>query len=60
MDKLTRLAKLHQTLLAHRRPVPLKVIMARLECSRATAARAIQEMRLYFDAPLEYVREVNG
>lgn len=60
MDKLTRLYKLHQTLLAHRQPVPMRVIMERLECSRATAARAIEEMRLYFEAPLEYVREANG
>ena len=60
MDKLTRLYKLHQTLLSHRHPVSMKVIQERLECSRATAARAIDEMRLYFDAPLEYVREANG
>lgn len=60
MDKLTRLYKLHQTLLAHQYPVPMRVLQDRLECSRATAARAIEEMRLYFDAPLEYIREANG
>lgn len=31
-----------------------------LECSRATVKRIIQEMRLYFNAPIEYDRQRNG
>tara|TARA_R110001583_G_scaffold191912_2_gene357811 strand:- start:4289 stop:5266 length:978 start_codon:yes stop_codon:yes gene_type:complete len=60
MDKLSRLFKLHQVLSSHRHPVSMTVLQQRLECSRATVARAIEEMRLYFGAPLEYVREGNG
>lgn len=60
MDKLTRLYKLHQVLQSHQLPVPMRVIQERLECSRATANRVIQEMRDYFNAPLEYNREANG
>lgn len=60
MDKLSRLFKLHQVLQSHKRPVPMKEIMERLECSRATANRAIQELRDYFNAPIEYDREANG
>lgn len=60
MDKLTRLFKLHQVLQAHQRPVPMRVIQDRLECSRATAARVIRELRDYFDAPIEYDRPGNG
>jgi predicted DNA-binding transcriptional regulator YafY len=60
MDKLTRLYKLHRVLTTYRHPVSMRVLMDRLECSRATVARAIEEMRLYFSAPLEYVREANG
>lgn len=60
MDKLTRLYKLHQVLQSHHLPVPMRVIQERLECSRATANRVIQELRDYFNAPLEYSREANG
>jgi predicted DNA-binding transcriptional regulator YafY len=60
MDKLTRLFKLHQVLQAHKRAVPMRAIQNSLECSRATAARAIQEMRDYFGAPIEYDRATNG
>lgn len=60
MDKLTRLFKLHHVLQAHKQPVPMRTIQDSLECSRATAARAIQEMRDYFGAPIEYDRITNG
>lgn len=60
MDKLTRLYKLHQVLQSHHFPVPMSVIQERLECSRSTAMRVIQELRDYFNAPLEYNREANG
>lgn len=60
MDKLTRLFKLHQLMLSHRHPIPMRELQARLECSRATVARGIEELRLYFGAPLEYVRDGNG
>jgi hypothetical protein len=37
-----------------------KTLQDELECSRATVNRIIQEMRLYFNAPIEYDRSRNG
>jgi predicted DNA-binding transcriptional regulator YafY len=36
------------------------VLQEKLECSRATVNRIIEEMRLYFNAPIEYDRLRNG
>jgi len=60
MDKLARLYRLHQLLAGRRVGVPLDTIMADLECSRATANRVIQEMRLTFNAPIIFDREQQG
>lgn len=60
MDKLTRLYRLHQLLAGRRVGLPLQSIMEDLECSRATANRVIQEMRLTFNAPIVYDREQQG
>jgi predicted DNA-binding transcriptional regulator YafY len=60
MDRLQRIYKLHQTISLRRCPVPRTVLEKELECSRATVKRIIQEMKLYFNAPLEYDRARNG
>lgn len=60
MDRLQRIYKLHQVIAAHRLPVPHSMLQEKLECSRATVNRIIEEMRLYFNAPLKYDRERNG
>ena len=60
MDRLQRIYKLHKLITSHRYPVPLQILREKLECSRATVNRIIQELRLYFNAPLEYDREQNG
>jgi predicted DNA-binding transcriptional regulator YafY len=60
MDRLQRIYKLHQVIAAHRLPVPHSVLQEKLECSRATVNRIIEEMRLYFNAPIEYDRSRNG
>ena len=60
MDRLQRIYKFHHVITAHRDPVPLQLLREKLECSRATINRIIQELRLYFNAPLEYDRERNG
>lgn len=60
MERLQRIYRLHQIFVEHRRPVSLHVLQEKLECSRATVNRIIQEMRLYFNAPLEYDRQRNG
>ncbi len=60
MDKLTRCFALHHLLDGRRTALPLTTIMERLECSPATAKRAIREFRERFNAPLEYDRERGG
>lgn len=60
MERLQRIYRLHQILAAHKRPLQHKVLCEKLECSRATVNRIIQEMRLYFNAPIEYDRQRNG
>ncbi len=60
MDRLQRIYKLHQVISAHRLPVPHSVLQEKLDCSRATVNRIIEEMRLYFNAPIEYDRSRNG
>ncbi len=60
MDRLQRIYKLHQAVSSRRRPVSCQTLQNDLECSRATVNRIIQEMRLYFNAPIEYDRERNG
>ncbi|SDW00103.1 helix-turn-helix transcriptional regulator [Nitrosomonas communis] len=60
MDHLQRIYKLHQILTNCRFPVSRKTLEERLECSPATVKRLVDELRLYFNAPLEYNREHNG
>lgn len=60
MDSLQRIYKLHQAISSRRHPVSFQTLQTELECSRATVRRIIAELRLYFDAPLEYSREHNG
>ena len=60
MDKFDRIYALHGLLANSRRPVPITTIMQQLECSKATAKRIIENMRLYLSAPLEYDRARNG
>lgn len=60
MPKLDRIQQLHRLLVGHQRPVPLKKIAERLECSERTAHRLIEDLQLYFNAPVEYSREQNG
>ena len=60
MDRLQRIYKLHQAISTRRHPVSCQTLQDKLECSRATVNRIIQEMRLYFNAPIEYDRPRNG
>jgi len=60
MDRLQRIYKLHRAINSRRHPVARTTLEQELECSRATINRIIQEMRLYFSAPIEYDRERNG
>ena len=60
MERLQRIYRLHQILTGRRQPIAHRVLQEKLECSRATVSRIIQEMRLYFNAPIEYNRSCNG
>ena len=60
MDRFDRIYQLDKLLQQRRRPVPLKDIQACLECSSATAKRAIEDVRDFLGAPLVYVRKQNG
>ena len=60
MDKFDRIQQLHRIFTAHRRPVPLRTIAERLECTERNARRIIETMQNLLDAPIEYSREHNG
>ncbi|MBK6741773.1 MAG: YafY family transcriptional regulator [Hydrogenophilales bacterium] len=60
MDRMQRIFKLHQILKAHRYPVPRAKLESALECSRASLTRILNEMRNYFDAPIEHDRDAGG
>jgi predicted DNA-binding transcriptional regulator YafY len=60
MDRFDRIFELHKLLSSTRLPVSRQRIEQELECSRATAKRIVENMRLYLNAPIRYDRERNG
>ena len=60
MDRFDRIYGLHRIFRSARRPVPRKVLEEKIECSRATVNRAIEDLRDLLWAPLRYDRERNG
>ena len=60
MDRFDRIFELNRLLQSSRRPVSRRKIEEALECSRATAKRIVEDMRLYLNAPIVYSREHNG
>lgn len=60
MDKLERIHALHKIFDGRRGSLSLAEIGERLECSPATAKRAIGELRDLTNAPLNYDRSVRG
>ena len=60
MDRLLRVYKLHQILRSSRKPVSMRELQAKLECSQASIKRIIRDLRLYFEAPIEYDHDANG
>lgn len=60
MERLHKIYELHHLLSGRRTVVPISEIIRVLECSRATAFRAIAELRDYLQAPIEYDREYQG
>ena len=51
MDRFDRIYRLHGLLTNRRTPIPLSKIMNKLECSKATVTRSIEELRNYLNAP---------
>ena len=60
MDKFDRFQLLHRQFRQHRKPVPLSRLAVLLECSEKTVKRAIDNMRDYLDAPIEYFSDAKG
>jgi proteasome accessory factor C len=60
MDRLQRIYKLHQILSSVRYPVSRQLLEEKLECSTSSIKRIIEELLLYFNAPIKYDREHNG
>lgn len=60
MKSFERIFALHRILSQRRTPVALQNITQTLDCSNATAKRAIQFLRDLLNAPLVYNRERNG
>ena len=60
MDRFDRIFELNRILRSARVPVPRRQLEQKLECSRATVKRLIDEMRLYLNAPIVYDRRFKG
>jgi predicted DNA-binding transcriptional regulator YafY len=60
VDRFDRIFELNRILQSARQPVSRRRLEEKLECSRATVKRIIEDMRLYLNAPIVYDRERNG
>lgn len=60
MDRFDRIFLLNNILQSSRLPVSHKQLQEKLECSRATVTRTIEDLRDYLNAPIEYNRKANG
>ncbi|MBI2969406.1 MAG: YafY family transcriptional regulator [Gammaproteobacteria bacterium] len=60
MDRFDRIFALHKLLAGRRTPISRRELESRLECSRATVRRLIEEARDFLGAPIVYDREYNG
>ena len=60
MDRFDRIYRLHRIFRSARHPVSRKTLEEKLECSRATVNRAIEDLRDFLWAPLRYDRLRNG
>lgn len=50
MDRFDRIFKLHNLFVNRRTPISMKALKQELQCSRATVARALEEMEDYLGA----------
>jgi proteasome accessory factor C len=60
MDRFNRIYRLHRILAERTTPISRQALEERLECSRATVRRTIDEFRDFLGAPIAYDRRRNG
>lgn len=60
MDKFDRIQQLHRLFCSRKLPVPMSILVERLECSERTVHRTIEKMQCELDAPIEYNKDSNG
>jgi proteasome accessory factor C len=60
MDRFNRIFKLHNLFANRRTPISMEALRQELQCSRATVARALEEMEDFLGAPVEYDKKRNG
>ena len=60
MDRFDRIFELHKILSHRKTPVSGRELQERLECSRATIGRLIEDSRDFLGAPIAYDRERKG
>lgn len=60
MDRFDRIFELHKILSNRRTPIARKDLEYKLECSRATVKRAIDDARDFLGAPIKYNHRLNG
>lgn len=60
MDRFDRIFELHKILKNRRTPISRKDLEGKLECSRATVRRLIEDSRDFLGSPIKYDRSRNG
>jgi predicted DNA-binding transcriptional regulator YafY len=60
MDRFDRIFALHRILTGRHTTISRQELQHKLDCSRATIGRLIEDMRDFLNAPIEYDREHNG
>jgi predicted DNA-binding transcriptional regulator YafY len=60
MDKIDRIFQLHAIFHARKTPISLQELTKRLECSKSTLHRALNLLRDYLHAPIEFDEDAGG
>ena len=60
MSRLNRILELHKILSSRRTPISRLQLEEKLECSRSTIRRTIDDIKDYLNAPVKYDNKRNG
>lgn len=60
VDQFDRVYQLDRIFQHHRYPVTMNHLTDELECSKSSVKRALESLRLYYNAPVRYRRQPNG